>query len=129
MLNFKQSKKIDWAGRIISAAVVLPFLMSAAMKIMKGPEVIEGMAHVGISESLLMTIAALELLCVVLYSIPATAILGAILFAGYMGGTIITHLRIGEAVHLQVLFGVLIWFGLYLRDPRLRELIPLRKKN
>lgn len=67
-----------------------------------------------------------ELVCAALYLLPRTAVLGAILLTGYMGGTIITHLRLGEPFYMQAGIGVLFWLGLYLRDARLRELAPWR---
>ena len=78
------------------------------------------------AENLALGIGILELACTIIYVIPRTAVLGAILLTGYLGGAILTHLRVGEPIFLQVIFGVLIWGGLYLRDPRLRVLIPLR---
>jgi len=74
-------------------------------------------------ESLIMPLGIIELLCVVVYLVPQTSFLGAILLTGYVGGTIITHLRVGEPVYLNVIIGILIWVGLYLRRPRLRELV------
>ena len=98
-----------WAGRVVSVVVTLPFAMSAVMKLMRHPEVIKGMSHLGMPESLIIPLGVIELLCVVVYLVTKTSILGAILLTGYVGGTIITHWRIGEA--------------LYLRRPRLREVI------
>ena len=123
----EKSKKLIWTGRGISILATLPFILSAAMKLSKSQEVLIGMNHLGIPETLLPLLATLELLCVVTYLIPQTAVLGAILFTGYCGGTIITHLRLGEGVGIQITLGVLIWLGLYLRDTRLRALLPLRQ--
>lgn len=118
--------KVVWTGRVISLLASLLFLMSAVMKFRGGPDVTEGMAHLGLPASLVTPLAVLELSCVVIYLIPATAVLGAILLAGYLGGAICTHLRIGEPVVLHVVLGVVVWLGVYLREPRLRALIPLR---
>jgi DoxX-like family len=115
--------KTIWAGRVISLLVALPFVMSAAMKLMRHPEVIKGMGHLGLPESLIVPLGIVELLCVVLYLIPKTAIFGAILLTGYVGGTIITHLRLGEPVYMHIALGILAWLGLYLRRPRLREVL------
>ena len=128
MENLKRDIKLIWAGRIVSVLAVFPFVMSSGMKLMAHPEVIKGMGHLGLAESLIFPLGVLELLCVVVYLVPATSILGAILFTGYLGGAILTHLRIGENVFLQITIGVLLWLGLYLREPRLRQLIPFRKK-
>lgn len=112
-----------WAGRILSVVVSLPFIFSAAMKLVRHPEVIKGMTHLGLPESILLPLGVIELLCVVVYLVPQTAFFGAILFTGYVGGTIITHWRVGEPMYLQIAFGVLIWVGLYLRRPKLRDAI------
>ena len=73
-----------------------------------------------------MAIGITELVCTILYVIPQTAVLGAILLTGYLGGAVVTHVRMGEPFILPALFGVVLWLGLYLRDPRLRVLIPFR---
>lgn len=119
--------KVVWGGRVISGLVSLVFLMSAFMKLKGGAEVTEGMAHLGLAESLIVPLAVLELSCVVIYLIPATSVLGAILLAGYIGGAICTHLRAGDPFYLQIGFGILVWLGLYLRESRLKALIPLRR--
>lgn len=87
----------------------------------------QGIQAQGISESLLTTIMLLEIMTVVFYAIPQTAVLGAILVTGYMGGTIITHLRMGDSVAIQVILPIIAWLSLYLRDERLKQLLPLRK--
>jgi DoxX-like protein len=121
------SGKIVWVGRVISALVSFLFAMSAVMKLRGGPEVVEGMAHLGLPESLIMPLAILEISCVVIYAIAATAVLGAILLTGYIGGAILTHLRVGDPFLMQIVIGIFIWLGLYLREDRLKALIPLRK--
>ena len=121
------SKAALWTGRVISTLPVLMLLMSATMKFMKPPMVMEGFTKMGYPEHLALTLGIVELACTVLYVFPRTAVLGAILLTGYLGGATATHVRIGEAFHMPVLFGVLVWLGLYLRDPRLRALVPLRK--
>jgi hypothetical protein len=123
------SSKIVWVGRVISILVSLVFAMSAFMKLRGGPEVIQGMAHLGLPESLIVPLGILEISCVVIYLIPATSVLGAILLTGYIGGAICTHLRVGDPFFMQIAIGILIWLGLYLRENRLKELIPLRKKQ
>lgn len=117
---------MTWAGRAVSVLAMLPFVPSAIMKLTMHPGVIAGMAHLGLPESLINPLGVLELLCVVLYAIPQTAVLGAILLTGYVGGAILTHLRIGEVVYMQTALGVLVWLGLWLRESRLRALLPLR---
>ena len=121
-----QNGRIVWTGRAISAAVSLAFAASAFMKLKGGPELTQGMAHLGLPESLIVPLAILEISCVVVYAIPATSVLGAILLTGYMGGAICTHLRVGDPFLAQIGFGLLVWLGLYLREGRLKGLIPLR---
>lgn len=121
------SGKIVWAGRVISVLVSLPFAMSAFMKLKGGAEVVQGMAHLGLPDSLILPLAVLEITCVVIYAIPATSVLGAILLTGYMGGAICSHLRVGDPFIVQIALGILVWIGLYLRENRLAGLIPLRR--
>lgn len=121
------SKKVLRTGYIMSTVPVLFLLMSGGMKLFRPPMVIEGFKHLGLPENLILAIGVLELTCTVIYIIPRTSVLGAILLTGYLGGAILTHLRVGEAFIFQFLFGVLVWGGLFLRDRRLRELIPLRR--
>jgi hypothetical protein len=99
------------------------------MKLVKPEMVVKGSAEVGIPESTLVGIGITLLISVVLYAIPRTSVLGAILLTGYLGGAILTHVRVGGPVSSIVfasLFGILAWLGLFLRDRRLRELIPFR---
>ena len=117
------NRKAIWAGRVLSILVVLPFVISAVMKLIVHPEVVKGMSHLGLPESLIIPLGVIELLCVVVYLVPQASLLGAILLTGYVGGTIITHLRVGEPVYFNIILGLLIWLGLYLRRPRLRELL------
>jgi hypothetical protein len=121
------SGKVVWTGRVITVLVSLLFLFSAGMKFMGGAEVKEGMAHLGLPDSMIIPLGILELACTVIYLIPATSVLGAILFAGYMGGAICTHWRVGDPFLPQVAIGLVIWLGIYLREPRLKALIPLRE--
>ena len=120
------SKKILWTGYIMSALPVLMLLFSGIMKFIPSPQLNEGFAHLGLPVSFAFGLGVLELACTVLYIIPRTAVLGAILLTGYLGGAILTHLRVGDPYSVQPLLGVLLWGGLWLRDPRLRALIPLR---
>jgi DoxX-like family len=122
------AKTALWTGRVISTLPVLMLLMSAVMKFIKPPPVVEGFAHLGLSESLALGLGILEMLCTVLYVIPRTAVLGAILLTGYLGGATVTHLRVGDPFIMPAILGVFVWGGLFLRDPRLRALIPLRRE-
>jgi hypothetical protein len=122
------SGKWVWTGRVISALVAFMFGMSAVMKFVGGTEVAQGMAHLGLRESLAVPLGILELACAVIYLIPVASILGAILLTGYIGGAIFAHLRVGDPVFIQLLLGGFIWLGLYLREERLWRLIPLRMR-
>jgi hypothetical protein len=121
------SGRIVWVGRVISVLASLVFLMSALMKLKGGPELAQGMAHLGLAESLAAPLAVLEIACVAIYAIPATSVLGAILLTGYMGGAICTHLRVGDPFFVQIALGLFVWLGVYLREERLKGLLPLRR--
>jgi len=122
------SKAMLWTGRIMSAVPALLTLLGAVMKIMKVPSVIEGFASHGIGANLVVPIGVLEVVCVVVYVIPRTAVLGAILMTGLLGAATFTCLRVGDPTYpMPVVLGMMVWGGLYLRDVRLRVLIPLRK--
>ena len=121
------SKKMLWAGRILSALPVLMLLFSGVMKLVKPAAVLEGFVGLGYPESLTVGVGIVEIACAVLYVIPRTSVLGAILLTGYLGGATATHVRIGEPIFIPIVLGVLVWGGLYLRDERLRALLPLRQ--
>ena len=121
------SKKMIWAGRIMSALPVLMLILSGVMKLVKPAAVVEGFARLGYPESLTVGIGIVELACAALYVVPRTSVLGAILLTAYLGGATATHVRIGESFFMPILLGVLVWGGLFLRDERLRALLPLRQ--
>lgn len=121
------SGKVVWVGWTLSILAALLFLFSAFMKFKGGPALDQGMAHLGLPTSMILPLGILELTCVVIYLIPATAVLGAILLAGYVGGTIVTCWRVGDPFIVNIVLGLVVWLGLYLREPRLKELIPLRR--
>ena len=121
------SGKIVWTGRVLAGVVSLLLFFSASMKFVGGAEVKEGMAHLGLPESMTIPLGILEAACTVVYLIPATSVLGAILLAGYMGGAICTHWRVGDPFVGQIAIALVIWLAIYLREPRLKALIPLRK--
>jgi len=123
------SKKSVWAGWVISALVGALFVFSAAMKFMGGPELEKGLAHLELGRVPMVLLGLLELTCAAVYLVPATCILGAILLTGYMGGTILTAWRVGDPFFVQIALGILVWLGIYLREPRLRALIPLRTRT
>jgi hypothetical protein len=119
--------KLRWVGWAITILASLLFLMSASMKLMGGPQMQEGMTHFGMPDSMIMPLAVVELTCLVIYLIPATSVLGAILLTGYLGGAICTHWRVGDPFFVQAGLGVFIWLGIYLREPRLWTVIPVRR--
>lgn len=121
------SKKQLWAGRILSAVPVLMLIFSAVMKLMKPEAVVKEFLRLGYLESHAVALGILELACTIVYVIPRTAVLGAIMLTGYLGGAVATHLRIGDPFIPPVLFGILLWLGLWLRDGRLRGILPLTK--
>lgn len=120
------SKAAFWSGLVLS---VLPSLMlgfSSVMKFVKPSGTAEGFAHLGIPLSQAFGLGVLELACTMIYLVPRTAVLGAVLLTGYLGGAIQTHLRVGDPYWVQILLGIVLWAGVWLREPRLRALIPLR---
>jgi DoxX-like protein len=117
-------KKSLWAGRILSALPALMLASSAVMKFIKPAAVVEGFARFGYPENLIVMLGVVEMLCAVIYVIPRTAFLGAILMTGYLGGATATNVRVGDPTFfVPVLLGVLAWGGLYLRDARVRALV------
>ncbi len=126
----KPSKIRLWTGYVFSALPVLFMTMSSAMKLSHAPMVIQGMAKIGMSVGVVTIIGIVELLCVVIYLVPVTAVLGAVLVTGYLGGAIMVHVSAGEAKFITpLLLGMMAWGGLYMRDERIRALLPLRKHN
>jgi hypothetical protein len=122
------SNKLRWTGRILSILLVLLLFMGGIMSWMMPPAVREGLRHTGYPETLARTLGSVEIICAVIYVIPRTAMLGAILLTGYFGGAVATHVRIGEPFFAALICGVLVWVGLFLRDERLRELLPITKR-
>jgi len=124
------SKGSLWAGRILTALVILFLVFDSVLKFFKPAVVVEASAKLGLPMSLCIPIATILLVCTLLYAIPQTSVLGAILLTGYLGGAVLTHIRVGDPLFSHVLFptyvGALLWLGLYLRDTRLRALLPLR---
>ena len=123
------SKKMLWAGRILSALPALFLLGDGVGKLIKPAPVVEATVRLGYSESVIVPLGIVLLVCTVVYLIPRTAVLGAILLTGYLGGAVATHVRTGDSlfsIFFPVILGVLLWGGIFLRDDRLRALIPLR---
>jgi len=121
------SKGVLWTSRLLSALPVLFVLLGSVLKLMKTASVIQGFAQAGVPARLIVPVGLIELTCVVVYLVPSTSVLGAILLTGLLGGATVTTLRIGDPTYpMPILLGMMAWGGLYLRDRRLRALIPLR---
>jgi len=121
------SSKARWTGIVLSGIPAVLLALSATMKFAKLASVLQGFAQMGFPERLIPIIGALELGCVIVYLIPRTAVLGAILMTGYLGGAIVTSLRVGDPSWFgPLLLGVFAWAGLYFRLPLLRRMIPVR---
>jgi hypothetical protein len=112
-----------WASWAMSAVPVFLLVLSAGMKLAQPAGFAEGFGHLGWPVELATGLAVLETACAVLYLVPRTAVFGAILITGYLGGATATHLRVGDPFFVQPLLIVLAWGGLYLRDARVRELL------
>lgn len=124
------SKWSLWTGRVLSTLLALFMFMDAGMKLLKPAFVVEGTVKLGFSERVIVPLGIVLLVSTILYVIPATAVLGAILLTGYLGGAVATHVHVWEGwfgVVFAAIFGVVTWLGLFLRDARVRELIPLRR--
>jgi len=119
-----------WTGRVVSLLPILFLLMDGIMKLVKPQIVVQTTVQLGYPEDVILPVGIVLIVCTVLYLIPATAVLGAILLTGYLGGAVATHVRVGAGIFpilFPVILGALIWFGLYLRDERLRVLVPLSR--
>jgi hypothetical protein len=117
-----------WAGRIMSWLPALFLIADAIMKLIKPAFVVDANVQLGYHASVIVPLGVLLLVITILYLIPRTAVLGAILLTGYLGGAVATHVRVGTEIFpivFAIVFGVLLWGGLYLRDRRVSSLIPL----
>ncbi|WP_031498214.1 DoxX family protein [Bryobacter aggregatus] len=127
------SKKRLIAGYVLTALVALFLTFDTVLKVLRLAPAVQGTAELGYPADAVLWIGLIELVCVVLYLFPRTAVLGALLLTGYLGGAIATHLRVGNPLLSHTLFPVyiafLLWGGLYLREARLRAVIPFRLQN
>jgi hypothetical protein len=123
----RPSRAARIAGWLLTAVIAVMLVPSSLMKMSGTSEVVAGFAHLGIPAEQVSRIAALELACVLIFLIPHTAVLGALLLTGYMGGAIVLHVRLGEPFMVQLMIGAVAWAGIWLREPRLRRLLPLRR--
>jgi hypothetical protein len=127
------SKPALWMGRLLSGLVIIFLLFDGAIKLVPWPIVTESMDRIGYgsSETLARSLGIITIACTVLYSVPPTSILGAILLTGYLGGAMASHVRIGSPLFTHILFGfylgLMLWGGLWLRDKNLRTLLPFRR--
>ena len=120
------NKSSLWAGRILSALPVLFLLLDGVMKLVKPAFVVEATVQLGYPESVIVALGVILIACTILYLIPRTAVLSAILLTGYLGGAVATHVRVGGplfSILMPVILGVMLWGGLYLRDERVRSLV------
>ena len=128
-----ESRKRLWIGFAISGTLLLFLLFDSVGKLLKVPPVVEGSARLGYPESSIVGIGVVLLICTVLFAIPKTSFFGAILLTGYLGGAVATHVRIGSPLASHTLFplyvALMLWGGLYPREPRLRALIPFRRNR
>lgn len=124
------SKSALWTSRVLTTLVSLFLLMDLTMKVVRVPVAVEGTVKLGYPAAVLVPLGLIQLVALVLYLIPRTSILGAIIWTGYLGGAVATHVRVGDPLFSHSLFpvylGVAIWLSLWLREPRLRALIPFR---
>ncbi len=129
--TYTESKAMIWTGRVMSGVVILFLLFDGAIKLIPLDVVTETSRELGIPTDLARTLGVLTLICTVLYAIPLTSVLGAVLMTGYLGGAIYVHMSNGSPLLSHTLFGIylalLMWGGLYLRDPQLRAIFPFRR--
>jgi hypothetical protein len=119
-------KWMTWLGWGLTGLVSAALTFSAVMKFVKPPDVAKEFVRLGYGENMALGIGILEVACTVLYVIPQTSILGAVLLTGYLGGAVATHVRIGDPFLPPIIMGVLLWLGIFLREPRLRAIVPFR---
>ena len=126
-----EGKRMKWAGFVLSGLVIISLVMDTTMKLLQLDVVKSTMVELGWPGEMGLPLGVILAVCTVLYVVPQTAVLGAVLLTAYLGGAVATHVRIGSPLFSHVLFGVYIgvmmWGGLWLREPRLRALFPLRR--
>ena len=126
----QNSKGMTMTGWILTAIPALMLAAGGVMGLFHPPEMAKGFEHLGWPDRMAPILGVIELTCAVLYIFPRTAVLGAILITGYLGGATATHVRIGESTwFIPVLVGVVAWGGLFFRDARIRALIPWNEKQ
>jgi hypothetical protein len=131
--EIQPSKKALWTGRVLSGLAALFLLFDAVMKLLQHPAVLEGTQKLGYPVSAAFGLGVVLLSCLVVYLVPRTSALGAVLLTGYLGGAVATHVRVGDPLFSHILFPIYVatflWLGLWLRETRLRAVLPLRAAN
>ena len=124
------AKKRSIAGYVLTGLVAAFLTFDTVMKLLQLAPAVQGTTELGYPAGTVVVIGAIELVCLVLYLVPRTSVLGALVLTGYLGGAIATHVRVGSPLPTHTLFPIyvalMVWGGLYLRESRLRELLPLR---
>jgi uncharacterized membrane protein YphA (DoxX/SURF4 family) len=126
-LSSPTSRKLYWAGWVLTILPALLLIATSTFAISGSEEAVKGFQQYGYPAAALIPIGVTELACAVLFLIPRTAYLGAILLTGYLGGAVATHVHASEAFIAPVIFGAIVWLALLLRDPRLRDLLPITR--
>lgn len=124
------ARRMRWVGRIISGLALLFLAMDAVIKLLQLAPAVDATVQLGYPAQLVLALGVLELACIAIYALPQTSVLGAILLTGYLGGAIASHLRGGSdlfSIIFPLLLGALLWAGLFVRDRRLRALLPWRR--
>ncbi len=124
------SRRAIWTGRVLSGLAMAFLTFDAVVKLLKLGPAVEGTLKLGYAESVIVPLGLIQITCLLAYALPRSAVLGAVLWTGYLGGAIATHVRVGAPLFSHILFPVyvalLLWAGLWLRDPRVRALLPFR---
>ncbi len=120
------SKAMFYIGWVVSILPCLMLFLSASMKFIKPAGFAEGLQHMGWTEGPMFILGIVEITCTILYLIPRSSVLGAILLTAYLGGATATHVRVGDPFFIPIVLGIMVWLGLWLREPRLKALLPLR---
>jgi hypothetical protein len=130
VLVSRSSKKALWTGRILSGFAILFMLFDATIKLLELPVAVHGTTQLGYPESVVFGLGVVQLVCLAVYLLPRTSVLGAVLWTGYLGGAVATHVRLGNPLFSHILFplyvAAFLWLGLWLRDERLRAVLPFR---
>jgi hypothetical protein len=125
------STRALWAGRVLSGIAILFLVFDAAVKLLKPPFAVEATTQLGYPESLVVPLGVVQVVCLIVYSIPLTSVLGAVLWTAYLGGAVATHVRVASpllsSTLVPVYVAVVLWLGLWLRDVRLRAILPTRR--